>query len=223
MESISTTSSLRIQLKKSVKSSVFRQRISLVRHRLNDPNCQWGAHQTELAGSGDMSLTWCFALPPPPQCSTADTSSCQTSPQAVAESADERSDQRETGYHPQECHLGRYCGFDMDSPGTILAIMEKNKQTHIWVDLFFWATRPGRGSVQQHGRRLHETRGGRGRPAAERRSQCHRLQWAAGPDRWHHGCVQLSTWVAASLVCVAFYTFTYESESLQVRSCGLKG
>lgn len=45
----------------------------------------------------------------PPLTSSADTSSYPTPPQAIAERADERSSQEETGYHPPECHLGRYC------------------------------------------------------------------------------------------------------------------
>lgn len=120
MESISTTSSLRIQMKKSVKSSVFRQRISLVRHRqkeLTDRAC-WIWRRV-------INVVICVAFPPR---STADTSSYQTSLQAVAESADERSGQKETGYHSQECHLGRYCGFDRHSPGRILAIIKKIKK-----------------------------------------------------------------------------------------------
>lgn len=50
-----------------------------------------------------------FVFFPPPLTSSADTSSYPTPPQAIAERADERSSQEETGYHPPECHLGRYC------------------------------------------------------------------------------------------------------------------
>lgn len=154
-------------------------------------------------------------------CSTADTSSYQTSPQAVAESADERSSQRETGYHPQECDLGRYSVFGMHSPRRIFAIIT-TKKNHICV-LIFCASRPGRGGVQQHGGGLHETCVGCGRPAAKCRSQRHHLQWAAGPHSRHHGCVLLSTGAVALLVSMASDTYTNKSESLQDRSCGLKG
>lgn len=51
----------------------------------------------------------------------------------------------------------------------------------------FAVFRSGRVSVQLHVRRLHEAGGGYSRPAAERWSQRHRLQWTAGSYSGHHG------------------------------------
>lgn len=199
MESISTTSSLRIRRKNSAKSSTFQQRISSVRHG------------EQLAGSGGMSLQAAFRAF---FISTADPSPHQTSAQAVAESADERPDQTEAGNHPQECHLGRCGGFL-----GVFASIKKTKNAFA-LSCFYCVSRPGGGSVQQHGGRFHETCGGGGRPAAERRSQRHCLQRAAGSHRGHHGCAPLSARAPLLLMSGAFYANAYKSESVQVRSCG---
>lgn len=101
MESISTTSSLSSQKKNSKKkSSVLLRRISLVRD--GTKSSQWAVPRT-------MSLHQVFHVFFffQPLRRAADTSPHQTSPPAVAESADERSNQGEAGNHPRECHLGR--------------------------------------------------------------------------------------------------------------------
>lgn len=128
MESISTTSSLSSQRTNSgkAKSSIFQQRILMVRH---------GTEWSQLPVSSSLKPEEChffffFLL----LRSTADTSPHQTSPQAVAESADERSSQRETGNHPQECHLGRYT----HGPERIFAII---KNPHLPYLVF--TVRPG--------------------------------------------------------------------------------
>lgn len=198
-ESISTTSSLRIRRKKAAKSSAFRQRISSVRHG------------EQLAGSGGLTAGGVRALFPPLR-SAADPSPHQTSAQAVAESADERPDQTEAGNHPQECHLGRY--------GRFLREVARIQKPALALSCFHRMSRPGGGSVQQHGGRFHETCGGGGRPAAERRSQRQRVQRTAGPHRGHHGCAPPCARAPLLLTSGAFNAHAYKCGSVQVRSCG---
>lgn len=72
----------------------------------------------------------------------ADTSPHQTSAQAVAESADERSHQGEAGNHPRECHLGRS---DRFPTRTALKAYSLFIHKPFWPNLvfFFFTVRPG--------------------------------------------------------------------------------
>lgn len=209
MESISTTSSLSSQRTNSgkAKSSIFQQRILMVRH---------GTEWSQLPVSSSLNPKEClffFFFTPPQHCRYIATSDLSTGSRWVSWWTVQS--ERNWESSPRM------------SPGEVHARSWKNiryyQKPAFALSCFYCASRPGGGSVHQHGGRFHETCGGCGRPAAERRSQRHCLQRAAGSHSGHHGCAPPSTRAALLLMSMAFYTHAYRCESLQVRSCGWRG